>query len=164
MGRLREDDWACFIDHDACFTTPDWYAQLEEITGRLTEPCVLTATTNRVGSRLAARSRRRPAEPLDGVPSTFWEERPIRGTRSAPRRHERVADERCRDSPVQENLAPARGLRGRIPGCRQRDSPGGSGPRASRLLDGRSLRLSLVSSGCRAIGARPRFATKPAIR
>ena len=51
MARLRDDDWACFIDHDACFTTYDWYAQLEEITAALTEPCVLTALTNRVGSR-----------------------------------------------------------------------------------------------------------------
>jgi GT2 family glycosyltransferase/tetratricopeptide (TPR) repeat protein len=51
MGRLRDDDWACFLDHDACFATPDWYAQLEEITAGLTEPCVLTALTNRVGSR-----------------------------------------------------------------------------------------------------------------
>jgi hypothetical protein len=51
MDRLQEDDWACFIDHDACFTTRDWYPQLEEITARLTEPCVLTAMTNRVGSR-----------------------------------------------------------------------------------------------------------------
>jgi GT2 family glycosyltransferase/tetratricopeptide (TPR) repeat protein len=50
MARLREDDWACFLDHDACFTTYDWYAQLEEITESLTEPCVLTALTNRVGS------------------------------------------------------------------------------------------------------------------
>jgi GT2 family glycosyltransferase/tetratricopeptide (TPR) repeat protein len=50
MGRLRDEDWACFLDHDACFTTPDWYAQLEEITAGLTEPCVLTALTNRVGS------------------------------------------------------------------------------------------------------------------
>jgi len=50
MARLREDDWACFIDHDACFTTYDWYAQLEEITAKLSEPCVLTAVTNRVGS------------------------------------------------------------------------------------------------------------------
>jgi len=50
MARLSDDDWACFIDHDACFTTYDWYAQLEEITARLTEPCVLTALTNRVGS------------------------------------------------------------------------------------------------------------------
>ena len=51
MDRLCEDDWACFIDHDACFTTSDWYQQLEEIIAPLTEPCVLTATTNRVGSR-----------------------------------------------------------------------------------------------------------------
>jgi hypothetical protein len=50
MGRLRDEDWACFIDHDACFTTHDWYAQLEEITANLAEPCVLTAATNRVGS------------------------------------------------------------------------------------------------------------------
>src|SRR5271165_6275177 len=50
MARLRDEDWACFIDHDACFTTYDWYAQLEEITAELTEPCVLTAVTNRVGS------------------------------------------------------------------------------------------------------------------
>jgi hypothetical protein len=50
MSRLRAEDWACFIDHDACFTTYDWYAQLEEITAALTEPCLLTAVTNRVGS------------------------------------------------------------------------------------------------------------------
>ena len=50
MARLHDDDWACFIDHDACFTTPDWYAQLEEITASLNEPCVLTALANRVGS------------------------------------------------------------------------------------------------------------------
>ena len=50
MSRLRDEDWACFIDHDACFTTYDWYTQLEEITAELTEPCVLTAVTNRVGS------------------------------------------------------------------------------------------------------------------
>ena len=50
MARLRDDDWACFIDHDASFTTYDWYAQLEEITRELSGPCVLTAVTNRVGS------------------------------------------------------------------------------------------------------------------
>jgi O-antigen biosynthesis protein len=50
IGRLRNDDWACFLDHDACFTTPDWYAQLEEITAGLSGLCVLTAVTNRVGS------------------------------------------------------------------------------------------------------------------
>ncbi len=50
MTRLRDEDWACFIDHDACFTTYDWYVQLEEITAERTEPCILTALTNRVGS------------------------------------------------------------------------------------------------------------------
>jgi hypothetical protein len=27
----NDDDWACFIDHDAMFTTTDWYPQLEKI-------------------------------------------------------------------------------------------------------------------------------------
>lgn len=49
MERLREDDWACFLDHDACFTTREWYQQLEDITARLAEPCLLTSATNRVG-------------------------------------------------------------------------------------------------------------------
>ena len=51
VGRLSDDDWACFVDHDACFTTSQWYRQLETITSELPEPCVLTARTNRVGSR-----------------------------------------------------------------------------------------------------------------
>ena len=51
MARLHDEDWACFLDHDACFTTYGWYPQLEDITARLTEPCILTAMTNRVGSR-----------------------------------------------------------------------------------------------------------------
>lgn len=50
MERLRQDDWACFLDHDACFTTYGWYRQLEAISGQLKDPCVLTAMTNRVGS------------------------------------------------------------------------------------------------------------------
>lgn len=50
MERLHEEDWACFIDHDACFTTPTWYQQLESIVAECPEPCVLTAKTNRVGS------------------------------------------------------------------------------------------------------------------
>jgi hypothetical protein len=56
MNRLRDDDWACFIDHDACFTTTDWYAQLEAITAKLSEPCVLTAATNRVVNPQCERS------------------------------------------------------------------------------------------------------------
>lgn len=50
VERLRDDDWACFIDHDACFTTREWYPQLEAITKKLDEAAVLTAKTNRVGS------------------------------------------------------------------------------------------------------------------
>jgi GT2 family glycosyltransferase/tetratricopeptide (TPR) repeat protein len=50
MERIGEDDWACFIDHDACFTTRDWYAQLERIVAAAPEPCLLTCRTNRVGS------------------------------------------------------------------------------------------------------------------
>ncbi len=49
MERLQEDDWACFLDHDACFTTRNWYPQLEDIISGLTEPAVLTAVTNRIG-------------------------------------------------------------------------------------------------------------------
>ncbi len=51
MERLEDDDWACFIDHDACFTTREWYRQIERITEQLQEPAVLTAVTNRVGSQ-----------------------------------------------------------------------------------------------------------------
>jgi glycosyltransferase involved in cell wall biosynthesis len=50
MVRLRDEDWACFIDHDAMFTTREWYRQLEAITQHLAEPAILTAKTNRVGS------------------------------------------------------------------------------------------------------------------
>ena len=51
MGRLHDEDWACFIDHDACFTTPDWHCSSKKSPRGCIEPCVLTAaTTNRVGS------------------------------------------------------------------------------------------------------------------
>jgi len=50
MKRLGDDDWACFIDHDACFTTREWYRQLEAIVERIEGPALLTARTNRVGT------------------------------------------------------------------------------------------------------------------
>ena len=50
MERLHDGDWACFIDHDACFTTATWYRQLEAIAAAHPAPCVLTAKTNRIGS------------------------------------------------------------------------------------------------------------------
>jgi hypothetical protein len=44
----NDDDWACFIDHDAMFTTPDWYPQMESIIRKNPEYSCFTVTTNRV--------------------------------------------------------------------------------------------------------------------
>ena len=30
MSLVEEDDWVLFLDHDATFTTRDWYPQIEE--------------------------------------------------------------------------------------------------------------------------------------
>jgi hypothetical protein len=30
MARLKDDDWALFLDHDVTFLTPDWYPALEK--------------------------------------------------------------------------------------------------------------------------------------
>jgi GT2 family glycosyltransferase len=46
----NDDDWACFIDHDAMFTTRDWYAQLTHIVQLHPEAGCFTAMTNRVGN------------------------------------------------------------------------------------------------------------------
>ncbi len=51
MGLLPHDgDWACFLDHDAMFTTSDWYQQLEEIVDAHPEVGCFTAMTNRIGN------------------------------------------------------------------------------------------------------------------
>jgi len=54
MQMLPEGDWACFLDHDAMFTTLDWYQQLEEIIDglKLSHPQagLLTTCTNRIGN------------------------------------------------------------------------------------------------------------------
>lgn len=54
MNMITDDDWACFLDHDAMFTTIDWYKQLEEIVEGLSlsypEAGLLTACTNRIGN------------------------------------------------------------------------------------------------------------------
>lgn len=44
---LKDDDWACFIDHDAMFTTPDWMPQMEKIIQQNPEYSCFTVTTNR---------------------------------------------------------------------------------------------------------------------
>ncbi len=46
----KDDDWACFIDHDAMFTTEDWFKQLGDILAENSEYGLLTACTNRIGN------------------------------------------------------------------------------------------------------------------
>jgi hypothetical protein len=48
MNSLNDDDdWGCFIDHDAVFTTSDWCPQMEEIIRANPEYSCFVATTNR---------------------------------------------------------------------------------------------------------------------
>ena len=50
MEMIGEDDWACFLDHDAMFTTSDWYHQLEEIIESKPDAGLFTCNTNRIGN------------------------------------------------------------------------------------------------------------------
>jgi GT2 family glycosyltransferase len=50
MGLLGPCQWGCFIDHDAAFTTPDWYKQLEFAIKKYPDAGVFTAMTNRIGN------------------------------------------------------------------------------------------------------------------
>lgn len=54
MGLIQDDDWACFIDHDAVNTTPDWYTRLESTVGRIEHDSLpiglITGVTNRIGN------------------------------------------------------------------------------------------------------------------
>ena len=54
MGMVNDDDWVCFLDHDAMFTTHAWYKQLEQVVERIEEAKLpiglLTAVTNRIGN------------------------------------------------------------------------------------------------------------------
>ena len=51
MNLVPDDDWVCFLDHDASFTTPDWYPQLEEIIETNPEYGAYTCMMNRVGQQ-----------------------------------------------------------------------------------------------------------------
>lgn len=44
-----DNDWACFIDHDAMFTTPNWLNQLQFIIDKNPNIGAFGARTNRVG-------------------------------------------------------------------------------------------------------------------
>ncbi len=48
MGLLKDGDYAVFLDHDACFTTYDWYPQLEQIIKQNPTVGAFTGVTNRV--------------------------------------------------------------------------------------------------------------------
>lgn len=50
-GRLRPEDHCCFLDHDAVFTTYDWYRQLVEAIERYPDAGLFGAVTNRIGNR-----------------------------------------------------------------------------------------------------------------
>jgi len=47
MSLLGPDDWACFLDHDAIWTTRRWYAQLQETALALPDAGVVTAIQSR---------------------------------------------------------------------------------------------------------------------
>lgn len=49
--RLRPDDDCCFLDHDAVFTTRDWFRQLTEAIDRYPDAGLFTAVTNRIGNK-----------------------------------------------------------------------------------------------------------------
>lgn len=44
------EDWACFLDHDAMFTTRDWYSQIENIIKKYPDIGAFGARTNRINS------------------------------------------------------------------------------------------------------------------
>jgi len=52
METIGEDDWALFLDHDAMFTTVDWYPQVEEIIEQNQDVGVFSCLTNRIGNPL----------------------------------------------------------------------------------------------------------------
>lgn len=48
MDRLRHDDWACFLDHDAMHTTRDWFRLIEEAIAFQPGAGAFVAVTNRI--------------------------------------------------------------------------------------------------------------------
>jgi GT2 family glycosyltransferase len=47
MALIGEDDWAVFLDHDAIWTTREWYRQLEEVTRAFPDVGLVTAIQSR---------------------------------------------------------------------------------------------------------------------
>lgn len=51
MGTVCPGDWVCFLDHDAMFTTRDWYRQILKAIAENPKAGLLTAVTNRIGNK-----------------------------------------------------------------------------------------------------------------
>lgn len=73
MRRFEPDEWVCFTDHDAMFTTDKWYYQLQHAIERYPGAGLFTAKTNRIGIRsqvhdpVKSRTERMPS-----VGSVVW--------------------------------------------------------------------------------------------
>lgn len=50
MGLVGDNDWVCFLDHDATFTTRYWYHQLDDIILKNPNVGLYTCLTNRIGN------------------------------------------------------------------------------------------------------------------
>jgi GT2 family glycosyltransferase len=61
MRGLAPDDWCCFLDHDAMFTTAAWRSQLEAVIDQQPHAGLLAGVTNRIG---------RKYQVVPGAPST----------------------------------------------------------------------------------------------
>ena len=46
----NDDDWGCFVDHDAMFTTSTWYNQINDVINKNPEVGAFGARTNRVAN------------------------------------------------------------------------------------------------------------------
>jgi GT2 family glycosyltransferase len=46
-----ENDWVCFLDNDAVFTTPLWYNQMQDIIDKYPDYGAFTCMMNRVGQK-----------------------------------------------------------------------------------------------------------------
>ena len=47
----NDDDWGCFLDHDAMFTTSTWYNQISEIVEKNPDIGAFGARTNRIAKK-----------------------------------------------------------------------------------------------------------------
>lgn len=51
MKQTKDEDWVCFLDHDAMFTTIDWYRQITNIVEKYPQIGLYTCMTNRINCR-----------------------------------------------------------------------------------------------------------------